>query len=327
MWRLNNFRLALLTIAGFLAIFDAFADIVERPVLVATVSRAYGVHPTSRGFRDGMEQLGYKEFVDYVVGDFYTRGDNSRLPSILDQIATNGSHIIITMNEQASIEAKKISQDIPVLFSGVSNPVGLGLVGSFARPSQGMTGIANIDHELDRERWKRFRQLIPKLNRVLYVYPPEAETSERINSLRESAKASDIELIEKPVSSVDDAQAYFARINRGEFDAILSPNNASLGLMGLATQASRRTGIPSLGHTSDLVEAGALASYGASYHAAGVQLARMVDKLIKGVDINTIPVEMNRAFELVVNLSTAREIGLDLPPAVLYQAERVIREH
>lgn len=301
------------------------AQINERPVLIGAVSRGYGVHYTSRGLRVGLGKLGYKEFVDYVIGDFYTEGSNERLEPIVEQMVANGSHILVAMNEQAALAAKKYQGKIPILFSGVSDPVGLELIDSFAKPARGVTGITDIDHELDAERIRRFVQLLPNLKRVLYAYQPDSETDLRIDKLRQSSDDAGITLVEQPLVSQAGANAWFAQIQTGDYDAILSPNNSSLGLMGLGVQVSARTGIPTLAHTSDVAEAGGLASYGASYHAAGVQLARMVDKIIKGIDAGNIPVEVNRTLEFVINLQVANRLGLRIAPDVLFQADRVIR--
>lgn len=301
------------------------AQINEKPVLIGTVSRAYGVHPTSRGLREGLSELGYREFEDYVIGDFYTSGSNERLVSILDQMIENGSHILITMNEQATLAASKYRESVPVLFSSISDPIGMKLVQSFAKPGLGMTGIADVDHQLDTERLKRFRQLVPGLDRVLYAYQPDTETEQRMNNLRQSAAANNITLIEKPLAGQSEADEFFAQIKSDDFDGIICPNNASLGLMGLGIEAGLRTGIPTMGHSSQMVDSGAMASYGASYHIAGFQLARIVDKIIRGTNVDDIPVEVNRNFEFAINLGVARKIGLEIPPDLLYQADQVIR--
>lgn len=317
--------LALLLCASVLATPVLAAEISDRPILIGTVSRGFGVHFTSRGLRAGLAELGYTEFKDYVIGDFYTEGSNERIGPIVEQMVENGSHILITMNEQATLAAKKYQGTVPILFSGVSDPARLGLIDSFAKPGNGITGIADIDHELDSERLRRFRQLLPDMKRVLYAYQPGSETEQRINKLRESADAAGITLVEQPLVSQAGADTWHAQIRPADYDAILAPNNSSLGLMGLAIKTTERTGIPALAHTSDVVEFGGLASYGASYHEAGVQLARMVEKIVKGTDAGAIPVEVNRTLEFVINLEVAKRLGLRIAPDVLFQADRVIR--
>jgi putative ABC transport system substrate-binding protein len=145
----------------------------------------------------------------------------------------------------------------------------------------------------------------------------------RVN--REAARHLGIELVERPVHTTVEAQAALMQVHKGEVDGILQPPSLSLNLPGQVLEVSRQQGIPTMFEAAFWVERGALVGYGPEYNGSGRQAARLVDKILKGAKPADIPVEVNPKIEFAINLKVAKDLGLSIPPEVLYQADRLIR--
>ena len=142
---------------------------------------------------------------------------------------------------------------------------------------------------------------------------------------RDAARRLGIELVERALWTEEEAQATLAQVQRGEVDGILKPPNLSLNIPGFMLETTTHRGLPSMFDAVFWVEHGGLASYGADFYETGRQAARLVDKILKGANPGEIPVEVNPKIEFVINLKTAKQIGLIIPPNVLARADRVIR--
>jgi ABC-type uncharacterized transport system substrate-binding protein len=198
-------------------------------------------------------------------------------------------------------------------------------VKSWARPGANITGIADIDLELAPKRMEVFRDIVPGLKRVLFVYDaanPLASTLLRIH--REAALRLGLTLVERPVQTQVEAEAVITGMRKGTVDGIVSPRLHSLNIPGFILDLGAKGTIATMFHSSFYVERGGLASYGADRHEMGRQAARLVDKLLRGAKPADLPVERANRFELVLNLTTARALGLAIPKATLLRADRVI---
>ena len=216
---------------------------------------------------------------------------------------------------------------IPIVFSGVSDPVGLGLIQSFARPGGNITGVTDLQPELGPKRLELFHEIVPGLKRVLFVHDAADATAvagARVD--RDAAHRLGIVLVEKVVRTEEEAQAALAQVRKGEVDGILQPHSGSLNIPGFILEAAPQQAIPTMfGGAAFWVERGALASYGPDFHETGRQAARLVDKILKGANPAEIPVEVNTKIEFVINLKVAKTLGLTIAPEVLYRANRIIR--
>jgi putative ABC transport system substrate-binding protein len=219
------------------------------------------------------------------------------------------------------------TSQIPIIFIGDSDPVGLGLIQSFARPGGNITGVTGLYLKLSPKRLELFREIVPGLKRVLYPYDANHAYSLRAaNVCREAARRLGIELIEKVVRTEEEAQATLAQVRKGEVDGILQPPFSSLNISGFILEAASQQGIPAMFITGAFwMESGGLASYGPDYHETGRQAARLVDKILKGAKPAEIPVEVNPKIEFAINLKVAKALGLTIAPEVLYRADRIIR--
>jgi putative ABC transport system substrate-binding protein len=278
------------------------------------------------GLRDGLQELGYQENKDFVIGVRFTQGDISALPAAARELVEHGVDIIFTNNPGPAKAAQMATNRIPIVFYGAGDPIGLGLIKSFARPGGNVTGVTDLDLALDTKRLEIFKEMLPGLKRVLFPYDPsEAFSVVQAKVYRDVARRLNINLIEKPVRSREEAQATFAGAQRSELHGIVAPRSLSLNIPGLALEATSRQRIPTMFFGPWYVENGGLASYGPDFYESGRMAARLVDKILKGATPSEIPVEVNNNIEFVINLKVANALGIKIAPEVLYRANRVIR--
>ena len=278
------------------------------------------------GLRDGLLELGYRENEQFVIGVRFTQGDLTALPAAASELVQYGVDLIFASEDSPAKAAQMATTRIPIVFSVVTDPVGQGLIQSFARPGGNITGVADLQLELGPKRLELFHEIVPNLKRVLFLYDAaDAHAVAAAKVYREAAHRLGIELIEKPVRTEEEAQATLAQVRKGEVDGILEPPQASLNIPGFSLEAASHQAIPTMFAAPFWVERGGLASYGPDFHETGRQAARLVDKILKGTKPAEIPVEVHTGFEFVINLQVAKTLGLTIAPELLYRADRLVR--
>lgn len=307
-------------------ICDVGAADRTKPVLIGALTDSWGPTPGVVGLRDGLKELGYRENQDFVIGVRFTQGNIAALPQAARELVEQGIDILFTNNPAPAKAAQMATNRIPIVFYGAGDPIGLGLIQSFARPGGNITGVTDLDLDLDSKRLEIFKEMIPGLTRVLFPYDKsEAFSAAQAKVYRESARRLKITLIEKTVLTQKEAQATFDGIRRNEVHGIVVPRSLSFNIPGLALEAMARQRIPTMFFGPWYVEQGGLASYGPDFYESGRQAARLVDKILKGTNPREIPVEVNNNIEFVVNLKVATALGIKIVPEALYRATRVIR--
>ena len=322
-WCLILFMLAALKP---LVIVDVGAAERTKPILIGALTDSWGPTPGTVGLRDALVELGYRENQDFVIGVRFTQGDIAALPQAARELVEQGVDILFTINPAPAKAAQMATSRIPIVFYGTGDPIGLGLIKSFARPGGNITGVTDLDLELDSKRLEIFKEMIPGITRVLFPYDPsEAFAVAQAKIYRESARRLKITLIEKTVVTQKEAQATFDGIKRNEVHGIVVPRSLSFNIPGLAVEAMAQKRVPTMFFGPWYVDQGGLASYGPDFYKSGRQAARLVDKIIKGTNPREIPVEVNNNIDFVVNLKVATAFGIKIVPEVLYRATRVIR--
>ena len=297
------------------------------PVRIGALTEAWGPTTLLVGLRDGLQELGYREDRDFSIGVRFTQGDPTELPAAARDLVKLGVDLIVAADTSNAIRAAQAATDrIPIVFVGGSDPVESGVIKTFARPGGNVTGVADIDVELVPKRMELFREIVPALKRVLLPYDaqnPLAATLLRAH--RDAARRLGLVLVERPFRSQEEAQGALAGVRKGEADGILSPRLHSLNIPGFILELGAKA-TPTMFHSAFYVERGGLASYGADRHEMGRQAARLVAKILKGAKPADLPVEQPNTFELVVNLRTAKALGLTVPESALLQAGRIIHD-
>lgn len=300
----------------------------SRPVRIGALTESWGPTTLLVGLRDGLQELGYQENRDFSIGVRFTQGDPAELPAAARDLVKLGIDLIVAADTSNAIKAARAATDrIPIVFVGGSDPVESGVVKSFAYPGGNVTGVADIDVELVPKRMELFRDIVPGLKRVLLAYDAANPlAADLLRAHRDAARRLGLVLVERPVRTQEEAQAGMLGFRRGDADGVLSPRVHSLNIPGFVLEIAAKA-TPTMFHSSFYVERGGLASYGADRHEMGRQAARLVAKILKGAKPADLPVEQANTFELVVNLMTARALGLKVPESVLLRAGRVIDDN
>ena len=314
---------------GVIAVLLA-ADVcaVERahPFLIGALNASWGPTPQVVGLRDGLRELGYRENEDFVIGVRFTQGDLTALPAAARQLVQDGVDLIFADHDEAAKAAQQATTQIPIVGVAVGDPVGRGLIQSFARPGGNLTGVADLHLELGPKRLEIFREIIPGLRHVLFPYQAmDPYATAEAQEVRTAARRLGIQLVERAVHTQAEAQAALTTVQPGEIDGILMPRCCALNIPGFILDATTHRGIPAMFEAPFWVERGGLASYGPDLYTSGQMAARLVDKIRKGVPPAEIPMEVNPKIELVINLKVAQALGLTIAPEVLYRADRLIR--
>ena len=297
-----------------------------RPFLIGALTESWGPTPPMVGLRDGLLALGYREHEQFAIGVRFTQGDIAALPAAASELVQYGVDVIFAANENAAKAAQRATNQIPIVFAGGVDPVGQGLVQSFARPGGNLTGVTDLTLELGPKRLQAFQEMLPGLKRVLYIYDvSDANAVAEAQSYRDTARRLGIMLVERAVQTQEEAQTTLSQVSKDEVDGLLMPRSMSLNIPGFVLEAAVQRGLPSMFDAPFWVEQGSLASYGSDLYQSGRQAARLVDKILKGTKPAEIPVEVNSQIEFVVNLKTASALGLTIAPAVLSQVNRLIR--
>jgi putative tryptophan/tyrosine transport system substrate-binding protein len=229
--------------------------------------------------------------------------------------------------DAAARAAQQATTEIPIVFASVADPIGMGLVQSFARPGGNITGVTDMELHLGPKRLQMFKEMLPPLQRVLFPYDAADPYGAAMSKVyRDAAEKLGITLVERAVKTREEARAVLSQIRKSEVDGILSPYSLSLNIPGLILDVAAQQGIPTMFNSPFyLEEHGGLASYAPDTYGTGKQAARLVDKILKGAKPAEIPVEVNSKIEFVINLKTAKALGLTIAPVVLFQADRLIR--
>lgn len=325
--RMSMLIIVLLLVSSVFFASGASAGERTQPIRIGQLTESWGPTPATAGLSDGLQDLGYRENEDFVIGVRFTQGDYNALPAAAQELVQLGVDIIFIGGMHVAKAAMKATSKIPIVFAGaVGNPVELGLIQSFSRPGGNITGVTDLDLELGPKRLEIFKEMLTSLKRVLFLFDPSTPFNMDVaKAYRDGARRLGIVLVEKAVRTREEAQATLSEVRKGDVDGILAPSVVSLNIPGFILKAGSSHGIPCMFGQSFWVEQGALVSYGPDYYASGRQAARLVDKILNGEDPAQIPVEVNPNIEFVINMKTAEALGLTVAPDMLYRANRVIR--
>jgi putative tryptophan/tyrosine transport system substrate-binding protein len=278
------------------------------------------------GLVEGLIDLGYHENEDFVIGVRFTQGDISALPAAAKAMVEGGVDLLLADEEPGVKAIQEATPTHPIIFLGVGDPIGRGLIASYNRPGGNATGVADLDLEVSAKRLQLFKDLIPGLERVLLPYDKHNNYDVAQAELyRAAAQRLHLVLVERQLETEDEARAALAEIRKEDVDGMLALQDVSLNIPGLVLEFAQKAGIPAMFASSVYLAGGGVASYGGSRDAAGKQAARLVDKIISGADPAGLPVETVQTLEFVINLRTADELGIVVPREVLFQADRILR--
>ncbi len=281
----------------------------------------------TEAFRQGLRELGYVEGKNIVIEWRSADGKPDRLPALVAELIRLKVDIIVSTGAAVTRRAKEATSTIPIVMTQDSDPVGSGFVASLARPGGNITGLSNFAPELSGKRLELLREVVPKLSRVAVLGTSTGTTyAVVIRELELAAKALKLQIQFLDVLDSKDIETAFRAANKGRAQAVLTLGSGILvSQRAQITDLAVKHRLPAIYHSSLFVEPGGLMFYGVNILDLDRRAAIYVDKILKGAKPADLPVEQPIKFEFVVNLKTAKQIGLTIPPNVLVRANRVIK--
>jgi putative ABC transport system substrate-binding protein len=280
----------------------------------------------SRLFREAMRALGHGEGQTYLVETRSAGNDLDRLPGLAAELVRSKVDVIIAVSPPAIVAARKATDSIPIImaFWGGDGLMDSGMVANFARPGGNVTGVSMLADELDAKRLELLLQAVPKARKVGVLVPGRGVTLTEVQSVADGAG---VQLRATPVTEGDDRyRRAFDALAQAQVDALLVPSfprffKDARTIIDLA--ASKR--IPAIYEWPSMAEDGGLMAYGPTLAELDGRVASFVQRIGKGARPGELPIEQPSKFELVVNLKTAKALGLTIPPSFLLRADRVVQ--
>ena len=291
-----------------------------------------GAGPSSRPWHESFlrefRKLGYVDGKNTTFIYRFADTNYDRLPALADELVRLKVDVIITPGSNDTRAAKNVTKTIPVVFLGAgSDPVALGLVDSLARPGGNLTGVSSMASELAGKRLELLKETIPNLSRVAVLWNPQNAGSMQVwKESQVPAKALGLQLHSMAVNSADELERGFQEAVKARSGALVVTGGALLTtnrkqIINLAAKYR----LPDISTGGEFVANGGLMSYGPDPVEPYQRAAVMVDKILKGAKPADLPVEQPTKFQLMINLKTAKALGLTIPPVVMMRAEKVIR--
>jgi putative ABC transport system substrate-binding protein len=297
---------------------------VHRIGWLSASARPSGSVTAIGAFQQGLRDLGYVEGQNLVIEQRYAEGDDERLPALAAELVQLRVDVLVTIYTRAALAAKDATTTIPIVMSGVSKPVELGLVASLAHPGGNLTGLANNPGpEFSGKQIELLKEAVPTLSRVGVFWD---STFQDVRDYEAAAQALGITVISADVQKPEHVAAAFATMLQERAEALFvtaAAQNARHYRQIVEFATVHR--LPTMFQDRGVVEAGGLMSYFLNWNDLRRRSAIYVDKILKGVKPADLPVERPTTFELVINLKTAQALGLTLAPQFLFRADEVIR--
>jgi putative tryptophan/tyrosine transport system substrate-binding protein len=276
-------------------------------------------------FRQGLRDLGYTG-QSIVIEQRWAEGREALLPDLAAELVGLKVDVLVSVGTPATRAARRATDTIPIVMVAVGDPVGTGLVASLARPGRNITGISNLAADLSGKILDLLREAVPKVSRVAVLLNPAnpVHTVYR-REMRVAAEALGLKLQAVEVRVVEDFEGAFATMARGRADAlIVPPDPLNLIHRGTIVNLAAKNRLPAIYEMRDYPDAGGLMSYGPNPLDLHRHAATYVHKILKGAKPADLPVQQPTRFELVVNMRTAKALGLTIPPSVLVRADQMI---
>ena len=275
-------------------------------------------------FRQGMLEKGYIEGRNIVIEYRYVQGFVDRYPALVDELLRLKVDVLVVGGTLAAQSAKAATATVPIVFTLVSDPVGAGLVASLARPGGNATGLSNIISELSGKQLQLLKEAVPKVSRVAVLHNP-LNSGRALNTARDAARALGVELQVLEVRQPPELASAFSALTARHADAVLALSDPVFGNEVQLSNLAAANRLPAMYATREFAEAGGLLAYGPNFPDNYRRAASYVDRILKGAQPGDLPVEQPTRFEFVINLKTAKALGLTIPQSLLQRADQLIQ--
>jgi putative ABC transport system substrate-binding protein len=309
-----------------------FFALAQQPKKIPRIGFLNALFPTTNparieAFRQGLRDVGYVEGKNIIIDYRYAERKVDRLPALAAELVHLKVDVIVTSASQETRAAKEATNTIPIVMINEGDPVATGFVASLARPGGNITGLSTLSPELSGKRLELLKEILPKLSRVAVLGSSTSpDNTDTLRELETAAQELKIKLQYLDVLNPNDIETAFRAAGKEGADAVIVLSNSMLTsqrrqIIDLAVKSR----LPASYARPEFVESGGLMTYGVSLIDNSRRAASYVDKILNGANPADLPVEQPTKFELVINLKTAKQIGLIIPPNVLARADRVIR--
>jgi putative ABC transport system substrate-binding protein len=283
--------------------------------------------PRIDAFKQGMRELGYAEGQDYVIEQRSAQNDLARLPTVAAELLAANVDLIISSGTPSAVAARNATREIPILITVVGDPIGSGFAASLRRPGGNITGLTNISTDLYTKRLDLLHQTLPGMRRVGFLYNPDnGNDALSLGPFESDCGKLGFKTIRAPVRKVEDIATAFKTLQRDKAQGMIvsaaSPN--AVWRESIIGQAAKHR-LPSIYPISSFADSGGLISYSANYDDQYRRVAAYADKLFKGAKPGDLPIEQPIKFETVINLKTAKALGIKIPDTVMLRADKVIQ--
>jgi putative ABC transport system substrate-binding protein len=279
------------------------------------------------GLRMGLKELGFEEGKQFILDIRDSKGDLKAAEDAARALERDKVRMIYAVASSVVATANKATTDVPIVFNLGSDPVVAGLVESFAKPGGRLTGIHFLVKDLTGKRLELFKELVPKLRTVLTIYTPDNKVAnESAQMAREEAKRLGLKFVERHLASIGELRSLLQGLKIAEADGFFYTPDAMIGSQSqLIIDTARTKKLATMFQEQGLVTQGALASYGQNYHGLGRLSAKYVQKILAGAQPRDLRIETIDDVELAINLVTAKQVGVTIPPEILARAHKVIK--
>jgi putative ABC transport system substrate-binding protein len=280
-----------------------------------------------KAFEEGLRSVGYRVGENVVIEYRFANAEIERLPALATELVGLGVDVIVTTFNPSTVAAMKATTTIPIVMTSGVDPVSTGLVASLARPGGNVTGLAaDAGSEILGKRFELLKETLPNLSRLGILFNPDvALNRSRQTSMTETARTLGLTLVPVEARGVDELEQAFATMVRERAQAfVLQGDSVLSNYRGHIAEMALRNRLPAASLVRELAEAGFLLTYGADIRDLYRRSAAFVDKIFKGAKPADLPIEQPTKFELVINLKTAKALGVDVPLSIQQRADEVI---
>jgi putative tryptophan/tyrosine transport system substrate-binding protein len=279
------------------------------------------------GFRQGMRETGHVEGKDFVIEGRFAEGQYQRIPGLAEELVRMKVDVIVVWGTPASIAIAQATSTLPIVILSVTDPVGSGLVASLARPGRNITGVSNLSRDLSGKLLELLVQVVPGISRIAALRNPlNPGSALHLNETETAARELGLELQLVEARAPEDLAGAFAAIRRGRARGVVVLTDAMfIGQRHRIAELATKSRLPTVFARRENAEGGGLMSYGPSLSGQFLRAATYVDKILKGARPADLPIEQPTKFELVINLKTAKALGLTIPQSLLQRADEVIQ--
>jgi putative ABC transport system substrate-binding protein len=280
-----------------------------------------------QAFRQSMREAGWVEGKNLRIEYRYAEGRNDRLPGLAAELVRLKVDVIVASVTTDALVAARATKDIPIVGAGFGDPVAIGLVKNLARPGGNVTGLSQVTPEMGGKRLELLKEIVPALTRVAVLWNPQSPASTlNWKELQLPAKRLGVQLHSLEVRGPEDfAKAFDDAARAGARAVAIMPDPIFATNLKQLAALTVKNRLPAIFHLGEFAEAGGLLAYGSDRSDLFRRAAIYVDKILKGAKPGDLPIEQPTKFELVVNVNTAKALGLTVPPSLLLRADQVIQ--